>query len=94
MPAGDQMDNVSALVESERQIRAGDDSSSIELLPPYWKDIGLLLKAHTALVSASADRQQEILQNTREHVACEAYKRYLLDREHAIAGVGTGEKNR
>jgi thymidylate synthase len=92
MPTGDQMQSVSALVEAERQIRAAGDSVSIELLPPYWKDIALLLKAHSALVSASTDQYVEVLQATRDRVTCEAYKRYLLDREHAIASENAGER--
>lgn len=83
MPLGDQMTNVTALVEVERAIRLEGNDSMARSLDPYWRDIAFLLQAFSATDRSPRDAR-EILRQTRANVQCELYRRYLLDREHEV----------
>jgi thymidylate synthase len=85
MPGGDQANNIAELVRIERRIRTQQDDSGLGALPTYWRDIATLLRAHSRLEGSSLEEQTNALRETREQVSCDAYKRYLLDREHASA---------
>lgn len=95
MPAGDQKEYIALLLEAERHIRTADQGApQLELLPQYWKDIGLLLETHKQLEVASPAQHAEILRSVRDRVCCEAYKRYLLDRQHGALDAGGIESTR
>jgi thymidylate synthase len=84
MPPGDQMSAIGRVVAAERAIRTGQGSVMTDALAPYWRDMVLLLQAHSALGGAPHESRSRILQETRNQVSCEGYKRYLLDRENAL----------
>jgi len=84
MPHGNQMRNANSLVEAEREIRKTHGTSALIGLPPYWRNLGILLHTHDALTNTPPKQHIEILRSAREQVEGEVFKRYLLDRQHAI----------
>jgi thymidylate synthase len=46
MPSGDPWPSVRALLGVEQEYRLGQDWPPLDSLPPYWRDLALVLKAH------------------------------------------------
>jgi thymidylate synthase len=82
MPSGDQMGNIAELVAIEERIRVAGESPTNNSLNSYWQDIALLLDAFSSLARSPSDSHSATLRAARERVQSEAYRRYLLDREH------------
>ncbi|MEN3232704.1 thymidylate synthase [Methylobacterium ajmalii] len=78
MPWGDPWPALRYLIAAERAIREGKyDHADIEGMDPYWKDLILLLRAHS--IAKSPDGEHELHRLTSQF-ASNVYHLYVLDR--------------